>query len=284
VVDFSWYASGFSDPGQDILTVALDDESLAPSGGPSPVVTKVRRARYAPLFKDVYGATALRDVDKAYERIADAVAAFENTRLLNRFTSKYDAYLTGKATLTAGELNGLKLYEDPEKGNCAACHPSRASESGTPPLFTDFTYDNLGVPRNPDNPFYELDKRHNPAGRDFVDRGLGAVLGLGSEEGKFKVPSLRNVSVTAPYMHNGYFSELRGVVEFYNDRDTKPACKAVFVTDRQALRRGCWPRPEVAENVNRDELGNLRLTDQEIDEIVAFLRTLTDGYRPSQPR
>jgi cytochrome c peroxidase len=122
--------------------------------GKEQVVDKVRAAPYAELFKDVYGWDVFADPEAAYQDIADAIAAFENTRTFNRFTSKYDAWQAGKAELTAQEQHGLELFEAEDKGNCAACHPSRTDDEGTPPLFTDFTYDNLGVPRNPRNPFY----------------------------------------------------------------------------------------------------------------------------------
>jgi cytochrome c peroxidase len=124
----------------------------------------------------------------------------------------------------------------------------------------------------------------NPDGRAFVDRGLGAAVGLPSEDGKFKVPTLRNIALTAPYMHNGYFQSLRAVVEFYNSRDTRRTCPAPFTVETEALRHGCWPVPEVPGTVNRDELGNLGLTEQEIDDLVAFMGALTDGYRPGQRR
>jgi cytochrome c peroxidase len=146
-------------------------------------------------------------------------------------------------------------------------------------LGTDFTYDNLGVPKNPGNPFYRLPEAYNPAGRGFVDRGLGGVVGQAGEYGKFKVPTVRNVELTAPYMHNGYFGSLRAVVDFYNTRDRKPRCEDEFVAEAEALARGCWPRPEMVANVNTDELGNLRLSAREVDDIVAFMLTLTDGWQ-----
>jgi cytochrome c peroxidase len=99
-----------------------------------------------------------------------------------------------------------------------------------------------------------------------------------SEDGKFMVPTLRNIALTAPYMHNGYFVTLRGVVDFYNTRDVKRRCTQEFVAEQTALARGCWPQAEVADNVNKDELGDLKLTAQEVDDIVAFMRTLTDGW------
>jgi len=151
-----------------------------------------------------------------------------------------------------------------------------------PPLFTDFTFDNLGTPKNPDNPFYKMGQVFlddgspvNPEGAAWIDPGLGGFLAtnpaLASKAaenmGKHKVPTLRNVA-KAPtpnfpkaYMHNGVFKSLKEVVHFYNTRDD-----------------GTWPAPEVAENVNTEELGNLGLTDQEEDAIVAFMETLSDGY------
>jgi cytochrome c peroxidase len=214
--------------------------------------------------------------------MADAIAAFERTATFARFTSKYDSVLAGKAQLTDQERRGRDVYENPEKGNCAACHPDRPAEDGTPPLFTDFTYDNLGVPRNPENPIYSMPEPFNPKGPNFVDLGLGAAIGDPAEDGKFKVPNLRNLSRTGPYMHNGYFKTLRGVVDFYNTRDVKPRCANPFTPEAEALGLGCWPAPEVAANVNRDELGALGLSEAEVDDLVAFLQTLTDGYQPTQ--
>ncbi|MFP5381462.1 MAG: cytochrome-c peroxidase [Gammaproteobacteria bacterium] len=246
------------------------------------VVEKVRRAAYAADFDAAFGPGALADTDQAFERIAQAIASFERTRQFAPFTSKYDAYLAGKATLTAQEKRGLRLFEDEKKGNCAACHPSQPGPDGAPPLFTDFTYDNLGIPRNPHNPFYKLPPELNPAGANFVDLGLGGALNQREQDGKFKVPTLRNIALTAPYMHNGYFKTLRGSVVFYNDRDKKPRCKSDLVPEANALKQQCWPAPEVAANVNDEELGKLGLTDREIDDIVAFMHTLTDGWEPAK--
>lgn len=244
------------------------------------VVNKVRAANYAELFKHVYGIGAFDNTNEAYNNIADAISAFEQSPVFKRFDSKYDYFLAGKAKFTEQEKRGRKLFEDANKGNCAACHPSRPAKDGTPPLFTDFSYDNLGVPRNPENPFYTLSPEFNPAGWDFVDKGLGGAIDESPQNGKFKVPSLRNIAKTGPYTHNGYFKTLRGVVAFYSSRDVLPICDSLFVTEAEALKNRCWPRPEVEENVNYQELGELVLSDTEIDDIVAFLQTLTDGYKP----
>jgi cytochrome c peroxidase len=229
------------------------------------VVEKVRSSEYADLFREVYGVDAFDDANKAYDMIADAIAEYEKSGEVNQFSSKYDLYLAGKVTLTEQERRGLELFEDENKAKCAECHPNRPGDDGTPPLFTDFTYDNLGVPQNPENPFYYLPEELNPDGVYFIDLGLGGELGKPSEHGKFKVPSLRNIAKTAPYLHNGIFKNLRQVVVFYNTRDVGP-----------------WAPPEVRANVNREELGDLGLTEQEVDDIVAFMLTLTDGYNPDE--
>ncbi|MEQ1527684.1 MAG: cytochrome c peroxidase [Methylococcales bacterium] len=243
------------------------------------VVNKVAESDYKELFTRVYGVNAFNDTSKAYNKIADAIAAFERSPVFRRFNSKYDYFLAGKTKFTAQEKRGRKLFEDPDKGNCAACHPSRPGQDGAPPLFTDFSYDNLGVPRNPENPFYDAGVEINPTGRNFIDKGLGKFVGEAAENGKFKVPSLRNIAKTGPYMHNGYFKTLKSVVMFYNNRDLLPTCKAIFASAAEAIAGACWPAPEVIKNVNVDELGNLGLNNTEIDDIVAFLNTLTDGYK-----
>lgn len=225
------------------------------------VVAAVMASDYADLFELVYGDEIFLDQELSFQRVTDAIAAFEASPEVNRFSSKYDAFLAGEATLSEQELWGLDLFNDEAKGNCAACHPSDATEDA-PPLFTDYSFDNLGVPKNPDNPYYTLPVEYNPDGADAIDLGLGGYLGDPAEDGKFKVPTLRNVAKTAPYMHNGLFETLEETVRFYNTRDTDPA----------------WGAPEVAENVNREELGDLGLTDEEIAAIVAFMETLTDGW------
>ena len=197
--------------------------------------------------------------------MADAIEAYEKTPEVSPFSSKYDFWLRGEAELSEQELRGLALFEAEDKGNCVACHPNRPAEDGSPPLFTDFTYDNLGVPRNPENPFYRVSAELNPGGFAFVDLGLGVTVDDPAENGKFRVPTLRNVAVTAPYMHNGAFKTLFQVVAFYNTRDVAG-----------------WPDPEVAENVNDEELGDLGLTNPELEDLVAFLQTLTDGWDPAE--
>ncbi len=226
------------------------------------VVRRVLASGYASQLKQLYGDVVLSDESQAFTAIASAISAYERSAEVNPFSSKYDRYLAGEVELTSQERRGLRIFEDENKGNCAACHPSAAGENREPPLFTDYSYDNLGIPPNRHNPFLRQASEFNPDGEGYVDRGLAVPTGDSEQAGKFKVPTLRNVALTAPYMHNGVFETLDEVVAFYNSRD---------VEER-------WAAPEVADNVNRDELGDLGLTEEEMADLVAFLHTLTDGY------
>ncbi|MFH0897329.1 MAG: cytochrome c peroxidase, partial [Candidatus Bathyarchaeota archaeon] len=138
---------------------------------PVDVVQKVMISDYASLFEEVWGEGSLNDVDGAFEKIGRAIAAYERSSEVNPFTSKYDSYLAGKTQLTELEAQGLELFEG--KAMCDTCHISRPGPSGKPPLFTDFTYRNLGLPRNPENPFYDMPSEWNPDGENFTDYGLG---------------------------------------------------------------------------------------------------------------
>ncbi len=251
------------------------------------VLAQIASARYAGLWTQVWGAPVRlappADAEQDYDRVGLAIAAFEASPEVNAFTSKFDYVEQGLAEFTPTEAWGKELFEG--RAMCAACHMA--------PLFTDYTFDNLGTPKNPRNPFYAMDRvlvngqPVNPEGAAWVDPGLGGFLaslpesyfaGLGLEKtaavaenlGKHKVPTLRNVDLRPDpgfpkaYMHNGALKSLKEVVHFYNTRDVEP-----------------WPAPEVAENVNVDELGNLGLTDAEEDAIVAFMATLSDGYAPA---
>ncbi len=240
------------------------------------VVRKVADSDYAELFKSVWGRNSLAskaNVMETYTRIARSIAAYERSAEVNPFSSKYDYYLKNRVALTKQEANGLKLFEG--KAMCSACHTSQPGPSNEAPLFTDYTFDNLGVPRNPQNPFYTAPTTVNPAGYGFVDVGLAGFLAsanypaaaVAKEMGKQKVPTLRNVDkrptphFVKAYMHNGAFKSLEQVVHFYNTRDV-----------------ASWPQAEVPATINRSELGNLKLTAAEEADVVAFLKTLTDGY------
>jgi cytochrome c peroxidase len=213
-------------------------------------------------------------VIKIYHHAAKAISEFERSSVFNKFNSKFDFVLAGKTVFSRIEQKGFALFSDPNKGNCAACHVADAAtdKNGNivPPMFTDFTYDNIGLPRNVKIP-------KNPA----PNLGLGGRADIksinpnGDEIGKHKVMSLRNIAITPPYGHNGVFATLEQVVHFYNTRDTLGR-----VQDNQdwGYAVSGWPDPEIPQNVNHGELGNLGLTVDEEKAIVAFMKTLTDDY------
>jgi len=242
------------------------------NGTPAAVIAKLRAAPYAPQFAAVFGATVFEDPDAAFLRVRFALQAFEQSAPeFHPFDSKYDGFLRGKWTLAPQELRGLALFNRGDKGNCAACHPSARGKDGSMPLFTDFTFDNLGVPRND----------AIPANGDPAYFDLGLCPQERSELcGAFKVPTLRNVATRKAFFHNGRFASLADALRFYVRRDTHP--------------HEFYPRdkfddlpPALRGNVNVDEApydrrpGQApRLSESEIADVIAFLQTLTDGYDP----
>lgn len=238
-----------------------------------------------PLEPEATCATAGADLppeaEAAVTLVARAFAAFEASPAVMRFSSRFDDHLAGRDSLSAEEKAGLALFDG--KAKCSACHVL-TSATGQGPVLTDFTYDNLGVPRNRDNPWYT--DIANGQGRDWTDRGLAVTLqadpvyapAASGVEGAVKVPTLRNLWTGQPraYMHNGWFKTLEGVLRFYNTRDVWPRCTDAWLSEAEALAARCWPAPEIEATMNRDELGNLKLTEAEEAQIVAFLKTLTD--------
>jgi cytochrome c peroxidase len=204
-------------------------------------------------------------VETEYDNVAHSIAAFEHT--LNRFDSRFDA-----GELTAQEIEGQKLFSG--KGKCQQCHTNKGSQ----PLFTDFAFHNLGVPKNPDNPIYHLNTT-------AFDPGLGGVTGQDRHMGKFRTPTTRNVGVGTDrtFMHNGALVSLEKVVDFYNTRDVLPTC-----TDPGVLNdptrwgstdfggAGCWPPAEYAANLDTKNMGKLGMTKLEVESIVAYLRAMSD--------
>jgi cytochrome c peroxidase len=263
------------------------------------VIRDVAASDYASLFEQVWGSGSLGNVEAAYDQVALSIAAFERTELFAPFSSKYDNYLeaclaaggnaddcaigdgsvpekVGSKIFTKKEWTGLQLFMgendndgvlDPGEGAmCSACHvadwttaadnvivPSWAPAGMVPPVFTDFTFDNLGVPKS----------EHKLLKDAPVDLGLGPIVEDEDENGKFKVMTLRNIGLTKPYAHNGFFMNLKDITHFYNTRDL-----------------GDWPAPEYGATMNVDELGNLGLSAKDEDALVKFMRTLSDGWRP----
>lgn len=246
------------------------------------VVAKIAAAPYATLFTQEFGVSVLSTPDQAFSQIGVALEAFERARPLQPFNSKYDAMVRGNAVFDAPEQRGMALFMDRTRANCAGCHQMNPA-SGKPQdsLFSDFSYYALGIPRNQAIP------RNADAG--FFDLGLcgpqrtppATPPGVNIEDfcGKFRMPTLRNVALRQRYMHNGFFSDLREVVSFYATRasnptrwygasgipnDLPPTYRANIVSDRAPFNRKASDGP--------------LLTPTEIDDLVAFLHTLSDGF------
>ncbi len=309
-------------------------------GSPEQVVRKLAASPSAEPFRRVFGVHVFGLPTHAiFADLCKALAAYERSEELSPFTSKFDAYLMGRATLTPEELDGLRLFTGTVDGKssgepwvknaqCAACH-GLEDDMSLPSLFTRECYANIGTPRNPTNPFYFMTDPasnplgFNPDGLDFVDLGLGDFLyplnelppgneGPGSDgngdwlaaNGSVKVPTVRNVDLrpspdfVKPYMHNGVFKSLKEVVHFYNTRNLTDAGEVFDLTapDPYAglLGTPLWPPPEVnsptavanAQGFPAIEgglVGNLGLTDEEEDHLVAFMQALTDGWFPKNP-
>lgn len=299
------------------------------------------------MFEQVYGSAVLSNPDAALADIGQAIAAYESEAVqFHPFSSKFDYWQAGQAQLSAQELRGLSLFNEPAKGNCTACHVSQAQGYSSHPLFTDFTYDNIGVPRNwaiPANaiePVSPIDgvslAPYMPAPVDvpsdaeyaYYDLGLCGPFSAAANDpnprvsfaaatsvcGQFKVPTLRNIAITAPYFHNGVFSTLQQVIEWYVTRDinnnagNNPDPVAAGADGNPYAALGSFytaadGTPDLYEyndlpvaydaNVNIGEVPYTppsfaggqapTLSAQDIDDIVAFLCTLTDGYQPSNP-
>jgi len=250
---------------------------------PQSVVLKVCESEYAGEFQEIVRTIwGIEDIckeentEKVYGIIALAIAAYENSKEVNQFSSKYDYYLKGMVDFTPLEKKGLELFEG--KAHCSNCHISQPGPKGEPPLFTDYTYDNVGIPKNPLNPWYTMPPEFNPDGKNWIDPGLAGfikdipqyAMSFEDNYGKHKVPTLRNVDkrpfpeFVKAYGHNGYFKSLQEVVHFYNTRDVES-----------------WPPPEVLQNINKSEIGNLSLSADEEAALVTFLKTLSDGYDAS---
>jgi cytochrome c peroxidase len=244
--------------------------------------------------------------------MATAMAQYESSPGVSPFSSKFDAFLAGTTSLSPEEKHGWELFHG--KAKCNQCHldgtaterPSRGFTSADlAPLFTDFTNNNIGIPRNDCLPWYNENVPDqygyvaNPNGASFVDLGLGGFLSgnapapnanptdwgplAARNNGMFQTPTLRNVDkrprrdFVKAYMHNGYLKSLKEVVHFYNTSQALPRCPLGSPGEKVT----CWPPPEVPSTLNTTQLGNLHLTESEENAIVAFMRTLTDGLAPA---
>ncbi|MEZ2329585.1 cytochrome-c peroxidase [Mesorhizobium sp. RCC_202] len=277
---------GRSDHGKDQASIPLLSPFEMANKDEAQVVASLRKAPYADAFKAAFGADVFDNPQDAFAAAVEALGTFEQSSAdFYPYSSRYDAFLAGKATLTAQELRGRTAFEDETKGNCASCHLSEPANDGEPPQFTDYGLIAIAVPRNPAIPA-NADPR-------YVDLGLCGPLrtdfkGRAEYCGLFKTPTLRNVALRKSFFHNGYFHTLREAVAFYASRDTDPgrwyprnADGTVWKFDD--LPKAYWPNLNTDPPFNGKKPGDKpALTDAEIDDIVAFLGTLTDADQAGQ--
>lgn len=245
------------------------------------VIAKVQAGHDA-QFRAVFGEKVFDDKALAFKGVLMALEAYQQTPAeFYPYTSKFDAYLRHEVSLGAQELRGLAAFNDTEKGNCARCHPS-AKLKGALPQFTDFGFAAIGAPRN----------RAIPANADrrYYDLGLCGPWRTDLQDrheycGLFRTPSLRNVARRPVFMHNGVFHSLSDVVRFYAERDTKPEKWYSQAPDGRVLKFDDLPAVYAA-NLDMQAPFDRRardapaLGDKDIEDIVAFLQTLSDGYLP----
>jgi cytochrome c peroxidase len=264
---------------------ALDPMEMA-NGSVAGIAGKLAHAGYRQTFIQLFGPTIFDDPERLVSEAMFAIVRYQiEDPSFHAFTSKYDAWLQGNARLTPSEARGLQLFNDPQKGNCAACHPSQVTRDGLPPLFTDTQYEALGVPRNP-----HLPANRNPA---FFDLGLCGPLRKDLAQqthycGMFLTPTLRNVDRRSVFFHNGVYHTLKQVLDFYNLRSIEP--DKIYPRDasgKLALYNDI-PKP-LQGNVditdapfNRKAGDPPALTGLDIQDIIAFLHTLDDGYAPAR--
>jgi cytochrome c peroxidase len=250
--------------------------------GPEEVVAKVQSGHYAAQFRRAFGDNVFKDKASAFKGILMSLETFQQSPAdFYPYSSKYDAYLRGRASLTQEEARGLAAFNDVNKGNCARCHPS-AMRHGAFPQFTDFGFAAVGAPRN----------RAIPANADarYYDLGLCGPLRTDLRAstqycGMFRSPSLRNVATRRVFFHNGIFHRLEEVVRFYAERDTQPqkwfpraaGGGVLKFDDLPAKFRG---NVDVEPPFDRHAGGKPALGEQDIGDIIAFLKTLSDGFEP----
>ncbi|MBP0048318.1 c-type cytochrome [Marinobacterium sp. AK62] len=269
--DGEWVGGQFWDGRADSLAEQAGGPPLNPieMGMPdkASVVERLNEnPRYVAAFNNLFGEGILEQTEQAYAALTESLAAFEQTDFFAPFDSKYDRFLRGEARLTEQEELGRLLFFSQQFTNCNQCHQLRKSPRAQTETFTNYEYRNIGVPVN-----REL-RQANGSPADTVDKGLldNPAVDDPTASGKFKVPSLRNVAVTGPYMHNGVFKDLKTVVLFY-DQYNNPTRTLNPETGKP------WREPEVSANLALEELEHgPALEDQRVDALVAFLKTLTD--------
>lgn len=223
-------------------------------------------SQYTAAFKSIYGDAIFEQADKAYSAMSDAIASFEKTAFFSPFDAKYDRYLRGEYELTPQEDLGRTLFFSQQFTSCNLCHQLRVLPGQKEETFSNYEFHNIGVPAN--------SALRAINGATQIDQGLLNHPDVNdvAQRGKFKTPTLRNVAVTGPYMHNGVFTDLRTVILFYNKYNSRSEKRQINPETGEQ-----WGEPEIAQNLSRKELETgPALDDKRINALVAFLKTLTD--------
>lgn len=253
------------------------------NGTQAAVVAKLRNGRHAQAFRQVFGNDILDNEDTAFRAALMVLEVFQQTPSeFYPYDSKYDAFLRKQVKLSPQEMRGLQVFADPAKGNCASCHVSAIKQDGAFPAFTDFGHIAVGVPRNrtlaanADPKFFDLGLC-GPDRTDLKDRADYC--------GRFRTPSLRNVALRKTFFHNGAIHSLEDAVRFYAQRDTQPQKWYPRKADGTVDKFDDLPA-QYRANVNMERPFGGKpgdkpvLSEADVRDIVAFLKTLTDGYRP----
>ena len=276
------YAGGLFWDGR---AASLEEQAAGPPLNPiemampdkAAVVARLQEnTNYQYAFKGLFGTDIFSDTDNAFTAMTQAIAALERTEFFAPYDSKYDRYLRGEYKPTEQEQLGITLFFSNQFTNCNQCHQLQQLPEAQQETFSNYTYHNIGVPVN------AALRAANGKGSGFIDHGLldNPQVDAAGEDGKFRVPTLRNVAITAPYMHNGVFNDLDTVMRFYNKYLAKGS-KAQINPETGAR----WDPPEVAANISTEKLEHGRALDERsIDALIAFMRMLTDQrYEPLLP-
>jgi cytochrome c peroxidase len=272
----------------------LQDQAIGPltnpvemaNANPAAVADKLRHSKYIGQIKQLFGPRVVNDPDLLLSEAMFAIGRYEfEDSAFHPFSSKYDAWLEGHARLTQTELRGLRLFNDKDKANCAGCHLSQPTSDGLPPLFTDTQYEALGVPRN-----HELAQNKDPK---FYDMGVCGPFRTDISQqtqycGMFLTPTLRNAANRGTFFHNGVYHTLKQVMDFYNLRNTSP--EKIYPHDASGKVMAYDDLPvkyhaniDVADPPFDRKFGDKpAMTDQDINDIIAFMKTLNDGYESDQ--
>jgi cytochrome c peroxidase len=263
---------------RDQAAIPLFDSNEMAMEGAAAAATAAGQGAYAADIRALYGQDVFSRPQAAFAAVTESLEYFQQTSaVFSPFTSKYDAFLRGAVRLSEPEARGLAVFNDPARGNCASCHKSAVARDGKPPLFTDFGFVALGLPRN----------RAIPANGDpeYFDLGLCGpyrrdLAGVAKYCGMFKAPTLRNVALKQSFYHNGVVHTLRDAVAFYAERDTNPEKWYPAGADGMARKFDDLPAA-FADNIEKGRPfgGEQHLSETDVDDLVAFLETLTDGYR-----